>query len=129
MSKLNKRYCLEIEHFFYNTNLNIPPETPYHDSKSQTRLSSFETFPESNIFCNKPTPLYTMHYPHLFITYREERNMHTGRRNPIHLTQDEQNDRFSTQLLSGNLFHTQNKLLSPALNSSSNFANMNLKPI
>ena len=69
MSKCRNRYWLEIEHFFNNNKSHISSETHYHDSKSQTRLSRFEIFPESKMFCNKPTPLYTTQYPDLFFTY------------------------------------------------------------
>ena len=54
-------------------------DTPYHDTKSQTRLSRFEIFPESKMFCNKPTPLHLTQYPDLFITYKEGFNMQTGK--------------------------------------------------
>ena len=47
VSELKNWYWLETELFF---NSNIPLETPYNDSKSETRLSYFETFPESNMF-------------------------------------------------------------------------------
>ena len=68
MSKLNNRYWLETEHFFSNHTSTTPPDTPYHDTKSQTRLCRFETVPRKKMFCNKPTPLYTTQYPDLFIT-------------------------------------------------------------
>ena len=41
--------------------------------------------------------------------------MHTGKRNPPHLPENGQNDRFFTQLISGSLLHAQNKLLSLVL--------------
>ena len=98
MSKLNNRYWFETEHLFYYNNSNIPSETPYRDSKSQIRLSRFEIFPENKMFCNKPTPLYTTQYPDLFITYKEGFNTHTGKRNPLQLPEDEQNDKLSTHM-------------------------------
>ena len=48
--------------------------------------------------------------------------MHTGKRNPLQLPEDEQYTKLSTQLISGKLVHTRNELLFPALNSSNNFA-------
>ena len=96
MSELNNRYLLETEHFFYNNNSNVPPETPCHDSKSQTRLFRFEIFPGSKMFCNKPTPLHTTQYPDLFITYKEGFNMRTGKRNPLQLPEEEQYYKLST---------------------------------
>ena len=50
--------------------------------------------------------------------------MHTGKRNPLHLPQNEQYNQLATQLFSGKLIHTQDNLLFPALNSSNNFANI-----
>ena len=44
--------------------------------------------------------------------------MHTGKRNPLHLPHNQLN----TQLNSGKLKHTQDKIHFPALNSSYNFA-------
>ena len=90
--------------------------------KSQTRLSRFEIFPENKMFCNKPTPLHLTQYPDLFVTYTEGFNMQTGKPNPLQLPQDEQYNQLTTQLISGKLFHTKEKLLFPALNSSNNFA-------
>ena len=82
-------------------------------------------FPENKMFCNKLTPLYTTQYPDLFITYKEGFNMHTGKRNPLHLLQIEQYNQLTTPLISGKLIHTQDKLLFPALSSSNNFATIN----
>ena len=48
--------------------------------------------------------------------------MHSGKRNRLRIPKDEQYDRISTELVSGNLIHTQSKLLYPDLNSSINFA-------
>ena len=53
--------------------------------------------------------------------------MHTGKINPIELLEDEQNDKLSTQLISDNLVHTQNKLIFPALNTSNNFVLSTMK--
>ena len=122
LSKLNNRYWLETEHFFNNHSSTIPTDTLYHDTKSQTRLSRFENFPENKMFCNKPTPLHLTQYPDLFITYKEVFNMHTGKPNPLQLPQNEQYNQLSSQLISGKLIHTQNNFLFPALNSSNNFA-------
>ena len=69
MSKLNNRYWLETEHFFNNKDSDIPSETRYLVSKSQSRLSRFEIFFESKMFCHKPKPLFTTQYPDLFVTY------------------------------------------------------------
>ena len=107
MSKLNNRFWLETEHFFNNNKSLFISETHYHDSKPQTRLSRFEIFPESEMFRNKPTPLYTTQYPDLFITYKEGFNKHTGKSNPLRLLEDEQYTILSTQLISGKLVHTQ----------------------
>ena len=122
MSKLNNRYWLETEHFFNNHSSTTSTDTPYHDTKSQTRLSRFEIFPEKKMFCNKPTPLHLTQYPDLFITYKEGFNMQTGKPNPLQLPQNEQYNQLTTQLISGKLIHNQNKFLFPALNSSNNFA-------
>ena len=48
--------------------------------------------------------------------------MHTGKRNPRQLPQNEQYKQLTTQLISGKLLHTQDKFLFPALISSNNFA-------
>ena len=74
------------------------------------------------MFCNKPTPLHLTQYPDLFVTYTEGFNMQTGKPNPLQLPQDEQYNQLTTQLISGKLIHTKDKLLFPALNSSNNFA-------
>ena len=55
MSKLNNRFWLETEHFVSNLTSTTSPDTPYHDTKSQTRLSRFDIFPKNKMFCNKPT--------------------------------------------------------------------------
>ena len=64
--------------FLSNRTSTTSSDTPYHDTESQFRLSRVEIFPESKMFCNKPTPLYTTQNPDLFITYKESFNMHTG---------------------------------------------------
>ena len=122
MSKLNNRYWLETEHFFSSHTSTTSSDTPYHDTKTQTRLSRFEMFPENKIFCNKPTHLYTTQYPDLFITYKEGFNMHTGKHNPLQLPQNDQYNQLTNQLISGKLIHTQYKFRFPALNSSNDFA-------
>ena len=122
MSKLNNRYWLGTEHFLINHSSTIPTATPYHDTKSQTRLSRFEIFPENKMFCNKPTPLHLTQYSDLFITYKEGFNMHSGKPNSLQLPQNEQYNQLTTQLISEKLIHTQDKFLFPALNSSNNFA-------
>ena len=73
-------------------------------------------------FCNNPTPLYTTQKLDLFITYKEDFNMHTGKRNPLQLPGDEQYNKLTTKLVSGKLIHTQDKFLFQALNSFNNFA-------
>ena len=118
MSKLNNRYWLETEYFFNNHSSTTSSDTPYHDIKSQTRISRFEIFPENKMFCDKPTPLYTTQ----FITYKEGFNMHTGKPNPLQLPQNEQYNQLTTQLISRKLIHTQDKFPFFALNSSNNFA-------
>ena len=97
MSKLNNCYCLETEHSFYNNNSDTPSETACYDSKSQTRFSRLEIFPESKMFCNKPAPLFTTQYHDLFITYKEGFNMHTDKRYLLQLPEDEQYDKLSTK--------------------------------
>ena len=67
---------------------------------------------------NKPTPLCTSQNPDLFFTYTEGFNTHTGNRNPLQLPEDEPYTQLSTQLFSGKLIHTQNKILFPALTPS-----------
>ena len=74
-------------------------------------LSPFEIFTEDKRFGNKPTPLYTTQYTDLFITNKEGFNMHTCKRYPLQLPENYQYDNLPTQLISGNLIHTQNKLL------------------
>ena len=51
--------------------------------------------------------------------------MHTGKRNFLRIPEDEQYIRLSSQFISGNLFHIQNKLLFPALVTSKNFDTTN----
>ena len=122
MSELINRYWLETEHFFNNHSSTTSSDTPYHDTKSQARISRFEFFPENKAFCNKPTPLYTTPYPDLFVTSKEGFTTHTGKSNPLQLPRNEQYNQLTTRLISGKLFHTQDKFLFPALNSSNNFA-------
>ena len=87
-------------------NSNVPHQTPYHDSKSFTRLSRVEVFLESKIICNKPTPSNTTQYPDLFITYKDGFNVQTGKGNTFQLPEDEQYNRLSIQLFSGPKLHT-----------------------
>ena len=112
MSKLNNRYWLETKHVFSHIST-TPSDTPHHYTKSQARLSRFEIFPQSKMFCIQPTPQYTTQYPDLFITHEEGFIMHTGKRNPLQLPQKEQYSQLilTTQLISGKLLHTQNKFL------------------
>ena len=63
----------------------------------KTRFSRLETLSESKRFCKKPILLQTTKYPDLFITYKERFNMHTGQRNPLHLSGEEHYGRLSTQ--------------------------------
>ena len=109
MSELNNRYWLETEYFFNNNKSHILSEGPYHDSKSQTRFSRFADFPESKMFFNKPTPLYTTQYADLFITYEERFNMHTGKLSPLQLPEDEQCPKLFYRLISSELVRTQNE--------------------
>ena len=63
MYKLNTSYWLETEPFFKINNSDVPLETHYHDSKSETQLFRFQTFPENKMFCNIPRlyiPLRTL---------------------------------------------------------------------
>ena len=107
MSKLDNRYWLEIEneHFFNDNDSNVPPQTPYHECKHQTRLSRFEAFPESRMCFNKPTPLYITQNPDLFLTYKGEFSLQTGKRYPLQLPEGKQCDKLSTQLISGKVIH------------------------
>ena len=41
MSKVNSRFCLEVEHFLNSKTSNQPPETPYHNAESDIRLPLF----------------------------------------------------------------------------------------
>ena len=85
------------------------------------KLVSFilKSFLKPNVFCNKPTSLYTKQSLDLFSTYKEGFKLHTGELIPFQKFEDEQYDRLSNQLY---LVQIQNKLLFPALNSSNNFA-------
>ena len=85
-------------------------------------LSRFEFFPEGNIICKKPTIIYTTQCLDLFITTKKSLNMHTGKRNPLQLPEDEQYDSLSTQLISDKSIHAQKKLLFSDLNSFNKFA-------
>ena len=100
MSKLNNRYWLETEHVFNNHSSTTSFDTPYHDTKSQTRLTRFKIFPENKMFCNKPTLLYITQHPDLFITYKGF-NMHTGIPHTLQLPQNEQYNQLTTQFVSG----------------------------
>ena len=108
MSKLNTHYWLETEHFFNNNKSHILSETLCHDSKSQTRLSRFEIFPESKMFRNRPTPFYTTQNSDLFITNKEEFNKHTCKGNPLQLSEDEHFTNFNSLL---NLFLVNSHIL------------------
>ena len=119
MSILYSRYQLESEnHFSSNKVCNVLLETPsYHVYKSQTRLTRFEIFPKSQMFCNKLTPLNTTQSLDLSITNKESFNMDTDERNPFQLPEDE----LSTRLTLGKLLHPQTELHFADLNSSKNF--------
>ena len=65
---------------------------------------NFEIAPKVKFFALN-THFYTTQYPDLFITYKGF-NMHNGERNPLQLPEDDQYDRLSTQVISGNLNHT-----------------------
>ena len=122
MSKLNNRYWLETEHFFNNRSSTTLSDISYYDTKSQTRLSRFEIFPEKKYFVTNPLLYNITQNPDLFITYKEGFNMHAGKPNPLRLPQNEQYNQLTTQSISGKLFHTPDKFLFPALNSSNNIA-------
>ena len=130
MSKIHNRYWLETEHFFNITyNKNAPPtysSLPNDNSNSdQTRLSRFEIFPNTNFFCNKPTPLHKTQYPDLFVTYKEGFNMNTGKRNPLKLPQDEQFDKLSSSPIIGKIIkNANNEILFPSLNKTNSFATL-----
>ena len=109
MSKLKNSYWLETDQFFSNNNSNIHPETLSEVSKSATLV--LKTSPKVNFFCNIPTPLYTTQFFDFSITYKKGFNMHTGKRNPLQVPEDQHFDTVSTELISGKLFHTQNILL------------------
>ena len=55
--------------------------------------------------------------------------MHTGERNPLQLPEDEQNEKLSSQLISGKRIHNQKKLMFPALNSSNNSATIDYEAL
>ena len=55
-------------------------------------LSRFEIFPERKLFCNKTTPLYTTQDADLFFTFKEKFNIHTCKRNPLQIPENEQYD-------------------------------------
>ena len=74
MFKFNNRYKLGTENFFNQNNSNLPPETPFCDSESETSLSRFEI---SQIL-QQPTLLHTTQYTDLFISNKEGLNMPTG---------------------------------------------------
>ena len=122
MSKIGIRYWLETERFFidcYNTH------TPPSDANSnKTRLSRFEIYPQQRTFCNKPTPLHITQYPDLFISYKEGFNLNTGKRNPLHLPEDDQFIQYSpqNQQITGRIVKDKDKILFPPINSTNNFA-------
>ena len=95
----------KLNTFFSNNTSSIPSDTLHHDTKSRIHLSRFEIFPENEMFCNKPTPLYTTRYPDLFITYKEGFNIHTVKRSPLQLPEEEQYNKLTTQLNSGKIIH------------------------
>ena len=53
--------------------------------------------------------------------------MYTGQRNLLQLLEDEQYDRLSTKLSSGQIVHTQNKLIFAAPKCSNNFATIDFE--
>ena len=88
MSEIGNRYWLETGRFFNESdNTHTPPSDTNSD---KTRLSRFELYPEQRIFRNKPTPLHTTQYLDLFISYKEGFNLNTGKRNHLHLPEDDQ---------------------------------------
>ena len=122
MYKTGNRYWLETERFFnefYNTQTHLSDAK----SKDKPRLSRFEIYPEQRTFGNKPTPFHTTQYPDLFISYKEGFNLNTGKRNPLHLPEDDQFIRYSqNQQVTGRLIKDKDKFFFPQLNSTNNCA-------
>ena len=55
---------------------------PQTQNPHRSSLSRMEIFPNAQIFCGKPDPLYSTQYSDLFVPYTEGFNMHTGQPNP-----------------------------------------------
>ena len=75
-------------------------------------------------FATNLFPLHTTQYPDLFISYKEGFNLNTGKRNPLHLPEDDQFIRYSSQnqQITGRLVKDNDICLFPPLNSTNNFA-------
>ena len=69
----------------------LPTVFPYTNSPlgtstpTQSRLKSFTG---KNIFFRKPLQMHKIHYPNLFVSYRECFKINTGRKNPIVVDED-----------------------------------------
>ena len=71
----------------------------------------WKSFPKGKYFAIILQPYIVLKNRDFFITYKEGFNLHTVKRNLLQLPEDEHCTRISTQLHSGELFHTQNNSL------------------
>ena len=73
--------------------------------------------------CNKPTPLHNAQYPDLFFSYKDGFNLNTGKRNPLHLPEDDKIIQYSSQNqhITGGPIKENDKCLLPPLNSTNIF--------
>ena len=128
MPKIEDRYCIETDSFvpssIPNKSVTINgikgtpfsyENSPHTQNSHNPSLSRFEDFPDSQTFCSKPGPLYTIQYSDLFVTCLGGLNMHTVQPNPRSVI----NEYVSGKIV---LDTTKNKYVFPGVNVSNNFA-------
>ena len=95
MTKNQDRYWIETDSFVNCLHSRKPEATsgikstihphvhaPHTQNPINPSLSRFEVFPNAQMFCGKPDPLYFTQHSVLFETYKDGFNMHTGQPNP-----------------------------------------------
>ena len=93
--KIEDRYWIESVSFVHSSHSTRPEATsgikgtahphihaPRTQNPNNPSLSCFEVFPNAQIFCGKPGPLFSTQYSDLFETYTDGFNMHTEEPNP-----------------------------------------------
>ena len=101
MTKIEDRYWIETDSFVHSSHPQTQNITsgiegtscpyvlaPHTQNPHNLSLSRFEVFPNAQIFCDKPEPLYSTQYSDGFVTYTDGFNMHTGQSKPQSIIND-----------------------------------------